>query len=120
MIGYKQMMVATMAGIMVFAAAGAAWGGGSLKHRRQRQIDRIYQGVRKGEINRGEFARLNRRMEKMTRAKNRCLADGRLSRHERHRLNRMLNRTGRQIRDARNDPRGRGVNGVGVRHGYFH
>lgn len=119
MIQAKRIILTGMAAVMVFVAAGTAWGGEPFRHRQKRQLDRIYQGIRQGEISQSEYARLNRELMRIETARDRAMADGRMSRHERRRLKRMFNRADRHIHYARENRTGHGFKGADGRYGRF-
>jgi hypothetical protein len=76
---------------------------GGINRRQDHQRDRIRNGIRSGELTRREAGRLiyqQRRIEAYERRSR--LDDGRLDRHERRRLNRMLDRSSRDIYRQKN------------------
>ena len=65
--------------------------------RERNQQRRIRQGVRSGELTRGEFRRLEREQARVRRHEARARSDGRFTLRERARINRELNRSSRHI-----------------------
>jgi hypothetical protein len=81
----------------------------NVNRRESSQRARIRQGIRSGELTRGEAHRLinqQRRIESYERRSR--LDDGRLDRHERRRLDQMLDRSSRDIYRQKNDRQDRG------------
>jgi hypothetical protein len=77
---------------------------GNVNRRQDYQRDRIRNGIRSGELTRREAGRLihqQRRIESYERRSR--LDDGRLDRHERRNLDRMLDRSNRSIYRQKND-----------------
>lgn len=74
------------------------------------QERRIYQGVQSGQLTPWEFRRLENEQARLRAAETRMRADGRLSRKERDRLNRMLARSSQDIYALKHN-RGRAVRG---------
>jgi hypothetical protein len=76
----------------------------NVNRRESYQRNRIREGIRSGELTRREAGRLihqQRRIESYERRSR--LDDGRLDRNERRRLDRMLDRSSRDIRRQKND-----------------
>jgi hypothetical protein len=76
----------------------------NVNRREYYQRNRIRDGIRSGELTRGEASRLinqQRRIEAYERRSR--LDDGRLDRYERQRLDRMLDRSSREIYREKND-----------------
>jgi tellurite resistance protein len=74
------------------------WGRqGSIDWREANQQNRIYQGLKSGQLTPQEFNRLEREQARIQAAEARMRADGRLDPRERARLNAMLNRSSRDI-----------------------
>jgi hypothetical protein len=71
--------------------------------KRNKQANRISKGVRKGNITRKEYRRLNKEQRRIDGAYRRAVSDGHLSRYERQRLNKMWDRAGRNIYRARHN-----------------
>jgi hypothetical protein len=114
----KQWVAVGAATVAIFLAAGSAWGKTPYRHRVHQQHERIYRGIQQGEISRREYARILGAQRRIEKARTRALADGRMTRHERRRLNRMLHRHDRLIHHARtNRPRDARK---GARYGFHH
>ncbi len=96
-----------LASLLVCAAIGApSASAGKLTDRRERQLDRIDQGVQNGSLRRGEEHRLRHEQGKIRRTARRMRADdGKLGRRERSRLNRMQDRASRHIFRAKHNRR---------------
>ncbi|MBF0566179.1 MAG: hypothetical protein HQK89_13165 [Nitrospirae bacterium] len=75
-------------------------------HARERnQQRRIAQGVRSGQLTPKEAAHLEGRQAKIRRDERRMKADGNLTRGERRKLNRELNRSSRKIYNKKHNNR---------------
>ena len=68
-----------------------------IDRREARQNARIHQGVRSGELTRGEAMRLRAGERHIDRIEDRAKADGRVTPRERARIDRAQNRESRQI-----------------------
>jgi len=71
--------------------------------RRNKQANRISEGVRNGDITRKEYRRLDKEQRGINRAYRRAVSDGHLSRHEHQRLHKLRDRAGRHIYRARHN-----------------
>jgi hypothetical protein len=92
-----------MAVSLVIIFANASFAGDRSQHRQNNQKNRIYQGVRKGEITKREFTHLARQQRSVKKYRNHALRDGNLSRKEGRRLNHMQDRASGSIyRDRHN------------------
>ncbi len=76
---------------------------GSVDARQQTQQERIRDGIAEGRISRHEARDLYREQKEIEMAQRRFLADGRLSRDEYLRLDRMLDQADREIRAEQRD-----------------
>ena len=76
-------------------------------NRQAMQRARIRQGVRAGQVTPREARRLRQSQRQIARMEHRFGADGRFTRIERHKLNRALARSSRQIQRSRHDTHGR-------------
>jgi hypothetical protein len=74
-----------------------------IDRRQDRQEDRIDQGVKSGEINRREAARLERGQAHVNRLENRALADGHISRGELRRIEEAQNVQSHRIYRQKHD-----------------
>lgn len=70
------------------------------EHREQR---RIHQGIRSGELTRREAGRLRAEQFRIRAYEARAKSDGSLTRRERHRLDQMMDRAGRDIYRQKHD-----------------
>jgi len=101
------MKVVLMFGMLaLFAGAAAAHPASrSVDRREARQHLRIRDGVRDGELTRGEIARLRAGQMRVRMMERRMKADGHLNVRERVRLQRMLNHESRTIRRLKHNGR---------------
>ena len=92
-------MASVVASVVIFWSLPALAGpyGSYIDRREFNQERRIYQGVRSGQLSPGEFRRLEYQQGRVRLAEARMRSDGRLNRGERARLNRMENRSSRNI-----------------------
>jgi hypothetical protein len=74
-----------------------------IDRRQDRQEDRIDQGIRSGELNRREAARLERGQAYVNRMENRALADGHISRGEFRRIEETQNAQSHRIHRQKHD-----------------
>jgi len=75
----------------------------AINHRQHTQERRINEGVRNGQLTRGEAHRLRGEENRISRQRNRYAASGRVTRGERRHLRHEENRTGREMyRDKHN------------------
>ena len=87
----------------VFIFANASFAGDRIQHRQNNQKNRIYQGVRKGEITKREFTHVARQQRSVEKYRKHALRDGHLSRNEGRRLNHLQSRASGSIyRDRHN------------------
>ncbi|MDP1761928.1 MAG: hypothetical protein Q8L43_06865 [Deltaproteobacteria bacterium] len=95
----KSIVAGLLGGVVILGSLPALAGpyGSYLDQRQMNQERRIYQGVQSGQLNPGEFRRLENQQGRIRAAEARMRSDGRLDRYERARLNRMENRANRDI-----------------------
>ena len=74
-----------------------------IDRRQDRQEDRIDQGIRSGELNRREAARLERGQAHVNRMENRTLSDGHISRAEFRRIEGAQNNQSHRIYQQKHD-----------------
>jgi len=86
-----------------FTAGAAGRHDPGVNHRQANQQSRIGQGVRQGDLTRGETRHLERQQGHIAREEARYKADGHLSRWERADLHRDQNQASRDIRRERHD-----------------
>lgn len=102
----------TIAGFMFLLSIPAfAHGGGDraprARNRQHLQQKRIVQGVRSGELTRGELRRLGREQHSIRHERREAWADGELSRSERRDIFREQNQASRHIYRAKHNRRDR-------------
>jgi hypothetical protein len=94
--------------LFVFGASAASYAHTPVINRRERgQQQRIRQGVRSGELTRREAARLEAEQASIRAYERRARAAGGVSCRERHRLDNMLDRAGRDIYRQKHDAQDR-------------
>jgi hypothetical protein len=79
------------------------WGVATVDERQARQMDRIHEGLRSGQLTRHEARDLLRDQRQIERVERHYLADGRLSRDEWLDLDRRLDEASREIRAEKHD-----------------
>ena len=89
---------------LLFADSALA---GRVKKRQVRQKKRIHQGVRSGELTRGETKALKKEQRRIQKAKRRARSDGKVTKKERARLEHMQDRSSRHIYRAKHNERDR-------------
>ena len=99
------------------ASAQSMW---SIDRREDMQQERIDQGRRNGTLTPGEYHRLDRAQDRIDDYERRARADGVVSRHERQRLDGMLDRQGRAIYRETHDNQRADRRGWGDRDGWRH
>jgi hypothetical protein len=89
---------------MTGLAQGDGYRRGSVNRREHFQRERIRDGIRSGQLTRREAGRLINQQRRIEAFERRARQDdGRLDRHERRRLNQMLDRSSRSISREKND-----------------
>jgi len=100
----SRLLRATLFGVAAMVLFGALIPAEAGVDRRQRrQQARIRQGVRSGELTRGEARRLERGEARIARREARARRDGNFTRRERGRIQRQLNRESRAIYRQKHD-----------------
>lgn len=89
--------------VLVCMAAGISWSDDRFRHRQKKQLTRIANGIRSGEITNREFMRLNKEQWRIQQFKKRAHADGRISHRERRRLHHMQRKAGKHIYRSKHD-----------------
>jgi len=104
----RTLTIALFAAVMTsFAAMAFAHPATPRVDRREaRQHARIHQGLRSGELTRGEFGRLRAGQRQIHRVERRAKSDGFVSGRERARLTRLQNREHRAIWRLKHNARG--------------
>ena len=98
----KIFAISAFAMILTFTFMDTAFAG-RIKNRQVRQQDRIYQGVRSGELSRYETRRLERQQVRIQKAKAGAWQDGTMTRRERVKLEAMQDIAGRSIYRAKHN-----------------
>ena len=101
------LLTSLMVGFATLASAQSATP--RIDRREMRQQFRFRDGVRSGELTRGEAMRLRAGERRVHRMEYRAKADGRVSGWERHRMNRALNHESRMIYRFKHNGRVRSV-----------
>lgn len=95
--------ITAAAALAVPGAASAQRGYQGINQRQENQIRRIEQGVRSGELTRGEAQRLRGEFRALNRLEQRYRASNGLSAGERRDLDRRFDQLSRRIRDQKRD-----------------
>lgn len=85
-------------------AVQAAWAG-EVKDRIENQQDRIGQGIQSGQLTPKEAIRLEKGEQRIETNRQKALADGKMTRKERFKLNRQENKESRKIFRAKHNKR---------------
>ncbi len=88
---------------LIFLTGNWVWAGNRPHHRQKKQIHRIADGVRSGEINKIELRRLANEQRRIKTARQIAKADGRVTYAEKRQIERMLNRASRHIYQAKHN-----------------
>ena len=88
-------------------ASQAAWAEGEVARRQDRQQERIANGVNLGQLTPGETIRLEKGEKRIENAREKALADGKMTRREKVRLNKMEDKESRRIHQAKHNERKR-------------
>lgn len=99
-------LMLTLAALVAFSSFAHA-GTPGVNHRQVRQHARIHQGVRSGELTRGEAARLRGGQRHVQRMKLRAKSDGVVTRGERARIGAAQNRQSHRIYRLKHNARTR-------------
>ena len=91
--------------LLVFLIGSMTFSEASIPQRQARQQNRIYQGIRSGQLTRREFRGLERQQYRIQRDKQRLKSDGTFTPRERIRIQRELNRASRNIYRQKHDSR---------------
>jgi hypothetical protein len=121
MIAKKSALYLALAAFPVLAAAGTRDPG--VNHRQHHQQERIQQGVKSGELTRGEARRLHAEQRHIRHEERAYKADGKLTGAERADLHRDQNRASRDIHRQKHDAQDRpaaAVRDPGVNHRQHH
>ncbi len=102
----KATKVAAIIGLVSVIGAGSAWAG-RVGERQNRQGVRVHQGLRSGELTRGEARVLAQEQRRIQRFKAHAWSDGRLSPRERGVIRRHQNSASRHIYRFKHNGRNR-------------
>ncbi len=95
-------IIAIFTGLLVLAPLAAE--AGPLQDRINNQERRLEQGVRNGSVSHKEYRRLDRRIDNIEAARARDIrSGGKLTKFEKNRLNRRLNRTSGSIYNSKHN-----------------
>ena len=97
----RWLSISAVALSILFMGTFAASAGGPAQQRQRNQANRIHQGVKQGAINRAGRIRLQREQQRIRNYRSGALADGRYTRQEYRRVDRMQDRASRHIYTAR-------------------
>ena len=90
-----------MAGALVFGLVAGSFGStafaGEVKDREENQQDRIAQGIKSGELTPKEATNLEKGEAKIEKDRQKALADGKMTRKERKKLNKEENKESKKI-----------------------
>ncbi len=82
---------------LVFSSMTAFVWAGEVKKREENQQNRVAQGVKSGELTAGETARIEKGEQKIEADRKAALADGKMTRKEKKKLNREENKESKKI-----------------------
>jgi len=100
---FRTIPYAVLSGTLLVGGSAYAQSMYSIDQRQDYQQDRIERGIRDGQITRSEASRLEQGERAIDRAQARARADGVVTQQERARLDRMVDREGRQIYQQSHD-----------------
>ncbi len=86
-------------------ASQAAWAEGQVARRQDHQQERIANGINSGQLTPGETIRLEKGEKRIENTREKALADGKMTRGEKARLNKMQNKESRKIYRAKHNDR---------------
>ena len=98
-------IIAIACAALLFSSEASAAGPGRIKNRKERQQDRIAQGVHSGQLTAGETARLERKEAALNREERdmRRIDGGKLTLQDRRTIRRQQNRLSRDIYRQKHD-----------------
>lgn len=99
----KRRLAVTMVVALAVAAPALGAGAATVNERQERQQDRIEQGVKSGELTKREAARLRREQRRIKAEEKAFRSDGKLSKRERAKLQKDLNKSSRHIYREKHD-----------------
>ncbi len=98
-----KILISIIISALFFLSGSQVWASGNYGKRHYNQQKRIHQGIRNGDLTRGEYGRLQRDQWRLRHAERSVRADGRVTWRERERLFRMRERASRHIYRARHN-----------------
>jgi hypothetical protein len=98
----KRLAVVAAASAFAFSATMAT--AGVIHNRQKRQRARIHQGVRSGELNSDEAAKLHAEQQAIQANREKALADGKITKRERGSIRHEQNQASRDIRHKKHNP----------------
>jgi len=98
----KRLAIVAVASAFAFSATMAT--AGVIHHRQKRQRTRIQQGVRSGELNSDEAAKLHAGQQAIQADREKALADGKVTKKERGSIRHEQNQASKDIRHEKHDP----------------
>jgi len=101
--GKTKIVMSIIISALFFLSGAQAWASGKYGKRHFYQQNRIHQGIRSGDLTRGEYGRLQREQWRLRHAERKAWSDRRLTWAERGRLFRMRERSSRHIYRARHN-----------------
>ena len=101
----RLMMMGLVLSMVLGYTAQAVWAEGEVARREENQQDRIAQGIGSGQLTAGEAAHLEKGEQRIEKVRQKALSDGKITRAERIRLNKMQNRESRKIYRAKHNAR---------------
>ena len=99
----KTLILSAMISAIVLLFTGTSWARYSFNARMDNQENRIEKGMRRGEITYREHDRLNNEQKMIRREIRRARRSSGIDRHERRRINKMLDRADSHIYEARHN-----------------
>jgi len=99
----KKLLVVAVLGALSLPAFAQLNSTPRIDQRQENQERRIEEGVRTGQINRREEARLRAELRDIRRMERRAMADGRISRYEQAQIEQAQNQLSRNIARERRD-----------------
>jgi hypothetical protein len=99
----KSFVAAATLALSAFAASAAGTDTPRIDQRQANQQQRIDQGVKSGELNKKEAARLEKGHDRIQKMENKATADGKVTKKERVAIEKAQDRQSRQIRREKHD-----------------
>lgn len=99
----KSVTLALAAALVALPAVAQTTGTPRIDQRQQNQQQRIDQGVKSGELNQKEAARLQKGQARVQKAEDKAAADGKVTAKERARIEKMQDRESKRIAAQKHD-----------------